>query len=97
MTAPARAAVDRSGALLAEARQAVPRIERPAGLSDREVELIGLLARGLQTKQVARTLDISMKTGRRHVQNAYGPIPLPLSASYEMLCSCRRQSRPTNH
>ena len=31
-----------------------PRIERPAGLTEREAEVIGLLARGLQTKQVAR-------------------------------------------
>ena len=30
-----------------------------------------MLARGLQTKQVARALGISVKTADRHVQNAY--------------------------
>ena len=49
-----------------------PRVERPAGLTEREAEVVGLLARGLQTKQVARTLGISVKTADRHIQNAYG-------------------------
>ena len=31
-----------------------------------------LLARGLQTKQIARTLGIAVKTADRHIQNAYG-------------------------
>ena len=42
--------------MLEAAGQQAPRIERPAGLTEREVEVVGLLARGLQTKQVARTL-----------------------------------------
>ena len=46
-------------------------VERPAGLTERESEVISLLARGLQTKQVARALDISIKTADRHIQNAY--------------------------
>jgi DNA-binding CsgD family transcriptional regulator len=58
-------------AVLESAGQPAPRIERPAGLTDREVEVIGLLARGLQTKQVARSLGISIKTADRHIQNAY--------------------------
>jgi DNA-binding NarL/FixJ family response regulator len=33
-----------------------------------------MLARGLQTKQVARALGISVKTADRHVQNAYRKI-----------------------
>lgn len=69
----------RSGRLDAEATaavldasgQPVRRIERPAGLTDREAEVVGLLARGLQTKQVAYALRISVKTADRHVQNAY--------------------------
>ena len=36
--------------------------------------MVGLLARGLQTKQVARALGISAKTADRHVQNAYAKI-----------------------
>ena len=33
---------------------APPRLERPAGLTEREAEVVAMLARGLQTKQVAR-------------------------------------------
>jgi DNA-binding NarL/FixJ family response regulator len=62
---------DAVAAVLEAAGQQVPRIDRPAGLTDREAEVLGLLARGLQTKQVARTLGISVKTADRHVQNAY--------------------------
>jgi len=57
--------------VLEAAGQPVPRIERPAGLTEREVEVIRLLARGLQTKQVARALDISVKTADYHIQSAY--------------------------
>ena len=42
-----------------------------AGLTSREAEVVALLARGLQTKQIARSLGISLKTADRHVQNAY--------------------------
>ncbi len=58
-------------AVCAAAGQPGPRVERPAGLTEREAEVIGLLGRGLQTKQVARRLDISVKTADRHIQNAY--------------------------
>jgi HD-GYP domain-containing protein (c-di-GMP phosphodiesterase class II) len=58
-------------AVLEAAGQRAPRLERPAGLTEREVEVVALLARGLQTKQVARELGISAKTADRHIQNAY--------------------------
>jgi HD-GYP domain-containing protein (c-di-GMP phosphodiesterase class II) len=58
-------------ALLDAAGQPPPRIVLPAGLTEREVEVVSLLARGLQTKQVARELGVSTKTADRHVQNAY--------------------------
>jgi HD-GYP domain-containing protein (c-di-GMP phosphodiesterase class II) len=61
-------------AVLEAAGQRAPRLERPAGLTEREVEVVALLARGLQTKQVARELGISTKTADRHVQNAYHKI-----------------------
>jgi DNA-binding CsgD family transcriptional regulator len=53
----------------------------PAGLTAREAEVIGLLARGLQTKQVARRLAISPKTADRHVQNAYAKIGVSTRAA----------------
>ena len=63
---------DAAGAVIEAAGQHVPRLERPAGLTEREAEVLGLLARGLQTKQIARTLGIAVKTADRHIQNAYG-------------------------
>ena len=59
----------------------MPPIERPAGLTEREAEVVGMLARGLQTKQVARALGISAKTADRHVQNAYGKIGVSTRAA----------------
>jgi HD-GYP domain-containing protein (c-di-GMP phosphodiesterase class II) len=65
---------DAVAAVLDAAGQRAPRLERPAGLTEREVEVIAMLARGLQTKQVARSLGISAKTADRHIQNAYRKI-----------------------
>jgi HD-GYP domain-containing protein (c-di-GMP phosphodiesterase class II) len=58
-------------AVVEAAGQRAPRLQRPAGLTDREAEVIAMLARGLPTKQVAHALGISVKTADRHVQNAY--------------------------
>ena len=44
-------------------------------------EVIGLLARGLQTKQIARALGISVKTADNHIQNAYGKIGVSTRAA----------------
>ena len=68
-------------AVLEVAGQRVPRIERPAGLTEREAEVIALLARGLQTKQVARRLGISVKTADHHIQNAYAKIGVSTRAA----------------
>lgn len=43
----------------------------PAGLSEREAEVIGWLARGLSNKAIARKLGVSHKTVDKHVQHAY--------------------------
>jgi HD-GYP domain-containing protein (c-di-GMP phosphodiesterase class II) len=68
-------------AVIGAAGQRAPRIERPAGLTEREAEVIGMLARGLQTKQVARELGISIKTADRHIQNAYSKIGVSTRAA----------------
>ena len=72
---------DAVSAVLEAAGHRPARIERPAGLTEREAEVIGLLARGLQTKQVARALGISVKTADRHVQNAYAKIGVSTRAA----------------
>ena len=68
-------------AVLEAAGQRAPRLERPAGLTEREAEVVGMLARGLQTKQVARALGISAKTADRHIQNAYRKIGVSTRAA----------------
>jgi HD-GYP domain-containing protein (c-di-GMP phosphodiesterase class II) len=68
-------------AVLAAAGQRAPGIERPAGLTQREAEVMGLLARGLQTKQIARALGISAKTADNHIQNAYAKIGVSTRAA----------------
>jgi len=59
-------------AVLIAAGQPPRQVRRPAGLSERECEVLGLLARGLATKQVARRLGISPKTCDHHIQRLYG-------------------------
>lgn len=46
----------------------------PGGLSDREVEVLRLLARGRTNRQMAEELFISPKTVGRHVENIYAKI-----------------------
>jgi HD-GYP domain-containing protein (c-di-GMP phosphodiesterase class II) len=73
--------VDAVGAVVEAAGQPRPRLERPAGLTEREAQVVGLLARGYQTKQIGRALGISSKTADRHVQNAYGKIGVSTRAA----------------
>lgn len=68
-------------AVVEAAGHAPPHLERPAGLTEREAEVIAMLARGLQTKHVARALAISPKTADRHIQNAYRKIGVSTRAA----------------
>jgi HD-GYP domain-containing protein (c-di-GMP phosphodiesterase class II) len=47
------------------------RRDGPAGLTQREVEVLRLLARGLTNKQIATELTISSKTVANHVEHIY--------------------------
>ena len=68
-------------AVLDAAGHRTPRTTWPAGLTEREAQVVGLLARGMQTKQIARRLAISAKTADRHVQNAYAKMGVSTRAS----------------
>jgi HD-GYP domain-containing protein (c-di-GMP phosphodiesterase class II) len=46
-------------------------VERPAGLTEREVDVLGLLARGGTNRQIADALGISAKTVGAHVEHIY--------------------------
>lgn len=62
---------DAVGAVVEAAGLRVDRLDRPAGLTDREAQVVVLLARGCMTKEVAVQLGISSKTADHHIQNAY--------------------------
>jgi DNA-binding CsgD family transcriptional regulator len=46
-------------------------------LTDRQMEVAALVARGMSASAIARRLDISPKTVDRHVQDAAARIELP--------------------
>ena len=79
----------RTGRLDADAVAAVleasglrtPPRPRPSALTEREAEVIGLLSRGLLTKQIAYSLQISAKTADRHIQNLYRKIGVSTRAA----------------
>jgi DNA-binding NarL/FixJ family response regulator len=58
----------------AEALLAEPRRERPAGLTEREVELLALLATGKTNREIGAQLFISEKTVARHVSNIFNKL-----------------------
>ena len=60
-------------AVLAAAGHALPPRGRswPDGLSDREVEVLRLVARGLSNKEIGRALHISPITAKNHVAHLY--------------------------
>jgi DNA-binding NarL/FixJ family response regulator len=62
-------------AVLAAAGHDVPRRrEWPAGLTNREIDVLRLLARGLSSKQIATELVITPKTARNHIEHIYAKI-----------------------
>jgi DNA-binding NarL/FixJ family response regulator len=50
------------------------REKRPHGLTDREVEVLRLLCRGLTNKEMARALYIAEKTVGHHIEHIYNKI-----------------------
>jgi DNA-binding CsgD family transcriptional regulator len=51
-----------------------PRLGTSTGLTERELEVLGLLAAGLSNQQIADTLFISRKTASVHVSNILGKL-----------------------
>jgi len=54
---------------------------RPAGLSDREVEVLRLVARGCSNPEIAKRLYLSRRTAEHHVQHIYAKIGVSSRAS----------------
>jgi HD-GYP domain-containing protein (c-di-GMP phosphodiesterase class II) len=59
----------------------------PAGLSDREVEVLRLLARGKTNRQIAADLVIAEKTVGRHVENIYAKAGIGTRAGAALFAS----------
>jgi len=55
--------------------------EWPAGLSEREVEVLRLIARGLSTRQIGQQLSIAEKTAGHHIQHIYNKCGVSTRAS----------------
>jgi HD-GYP domain-containing protein (c-di-GMP phosphodiesterase class II) len=51
-----------------------PRDLRPAGLTDREIEVLRLVAYGFSNPDIARKLVISRRTAEHHVQHIYAKV-----------------------
>jgi HD-GYP domain-containing protein (c-di-GMP phosphodiesterase class II) len=60
--------------LQAAGHKVAKRPEQAAGLTAREIEVLRLLARGLQTKQIAKELVITPKTVSTHIEHIYTKI-----------------------
>lgn len=65
-------AVDEFRALEAEATS--DRSQHPAGLTDREAQVLRLAAEGLTNDSLARSLNVSVKTVERHLGNLYSKL-----------------------
>jgi HD-GYP domain-containing protein (c-di-GMP phosphodiesterase class II) len=70
-------------AVLAAAGQASDRVRPPlpAGLTEREAQVLGLIARGLTNKQVAEQLGSAPKTVGNQVQSAYAKLGISTRAA----------------
>lgn len=62
---------DAVAAVLAAAGHGRARPPLPAGLTEREAEVLGHLARGLATKEIAAALRIAPRTVKHHIEHIY--------------------------
>jgi len=67
--------------LRAAGHRAPARRDWPAGLTAREVEVLGLLARGDSNKAIAKKLVVAPKTVSNHVEHIYGKIGVSTRAA----------------
>ncbi|HCU49700.1 MAG TPA: metal-dependent phosphohydrolase, partial [Micromonosporaceae bacterium] len=66
----------------------------PAGLSDREVEVLRLVANGLSNRAIGATLHISPRTAEHHIQNMYSKIGFSTRAAAALFAMQHGLIRP---
>ncbi|HUS28880.1 MAG TPA: HD domain-containing phosphohydrolase [Kofleriaceae bacterium] len=62
---------DAARAVLAAAGHVVKKVDRAHGLTDREIDVLRLIAKGFTNKEIASSLEISTKTAGHHVQHIF--------------------------
>jgi DNA-binding NarL/FixJ family response regulator len=77
---------DAARAVLEAAGHPAPKLRapRPAGLSEREIEVLRLIARGATHREVGRELVISPRTAAHHIQHIYDKIGVSTRAAAAM-------------
>jgi HD-GYP domain-containing protein (c-di-GMP phosphodiesterase class II) len=75
---------DAVDAVLAAANGAAPRRTRPAGLTDRQLQVLRLMARGMSNRAIGAELVISARTAEHHVQDVYARIGVSSRAAAAM-------------
>jgi DNA-binding NarL/FixJ family response regulator len=60
----------------AAAPKAAPGAKGAANLSQREIEVLLVLAKGLRNREIAQALVISEKTVERHLENIYNKLDI---------------------
>jgi DNA-binding CsgD family transcriptional regulator len=86
--------------LVAAGHRVSRRREGPAGLTEREVEVLVLAARGLTNKDIAAVLVISPKTVANHIEHIYSKIGAStraMAALYAMNHGLLPQEEPASH
>jgi HD-GYP domain-containing protein (c-di-GMP phosphodiesterase class II) len=76
---------DAVAGVLGAAGHAIRPVQRPSGLTDREIEVLRLLARGMTNKEIATALDISTKTAGHHVQHVLEKLGVTTRAAATMI------------
>lgn len=70
--------------------------QRPAGLSEREVEVLRLVATAYSNREIAERLHISRRTAEHHVQHIYDKIGVS-TRSGAALFACEHNLLPAPH
>jgi LuxR family maltose regulon positive regulatory protein len=64
--------------LVSNLQEKLPTLSRPAGLieplSDRELEVLRLMADGYSNREIAETLIFTVATAKKHAENIYGKL-----------------------